>query len=137
MNIKKYNFHLILIPSIFLFITCSKETKKDPLLVEAFQIHEKSMSLAKDVKEMLDVMSENDSVIMNIEQRFNNWEEMVIEVPGFEHNHDHDHDHDHHHHHEQELNLTPQQIFDIQVELKDSITAIKEEVMLYKQSVEM
>ena len=125
---------LLLVLFIMVFASCSKENEKDPLLVKAFEVHKKSLSLAKDVKEVLDGMPENDSTAMRIEKSLKAWEEMVIEVPGFEHEHHHTHDHEHHHHHNHgsQINLTPQQMLDIQIELQDSIAAIKEDLLQYK-----
>lgn len=139
---KKFINWLIFPVLVILFLACSKVEEKDPLLVKAFEVHEQSMSIAKDVKKMLDGVSAKDSTVMQLDQRFESWEASVIEVPGFEHDHDHSHDHDHdhdhdHHHHETPINLTPQQIYDIQMELQDSITVIKEEVMLYTKNTEM
>lgn len=139
-DLKKYNmavekriFHLICLLLIILISACSKVAEQDPILVKAFQVHENSLSLAKDVEKMLNEISVQDSVIMHLDQRFNSWEESVIEVPGFEHEHHHDHEH-YHHDHAPKINLTSQQIYEIQIELQDSIIAIKEALSLYKEN---
>ena len=118
---------LLLVLIIVVFASCSKDGEKDPLLVEAFEVHERSLSMAKDVREVLDEMPESDSVTIRIEKKLKAWEGMVVEVPGFEHNHDHGH-----HHHGTGFDLTPQQILDIQIELQDSIAAIKEYLIQHK-----
>ena len=128
--------------SFFLLIFlmgCSSTSTSDPLLEEAFQIHEQSMEVAKEAREMLEELPADDQYRLNIESRLEFWSENLVEVPGFEHEHDHDHDHghdhdhDHDHDHGPKLELTPEDMLAVQKEFLDSIQVIKSAIIGYEK----
>ncbi len=110
---------------LFSSVGCSDSSKADPLLEEAFRLHQQSLETADQSRELLQAFPENDPYRQKMAARLREWEERVIEVPGFEHDHDHDHDHDHHHHHGAQIELTPEDMLIVQQELLDSVQAIQ------------
>ena len=92
--------------------------KDDPVLQEAFKIHEQAVKMYKQVNEMLsstdDLIAEikgddTDSTFAarkttvisdaaSLKADLLKWEESLVEVPGFDHDHDHDHGEGGHHH---------------------------------------
>lgn len=104
-----------------LFAACNSEP--DPVLKEAFSVHNKAISVQGEAKI---VMAEAQELIGNLQAELDqneglsdtmkvayvgvitqlqafvptmeNWEENLVEVPGFAHDHDHGHGDEHHHH---------------------------------------
>ena len=104
----------------------------DPILEEAFGLHQEAIAVNKAIREKLQSVEANDSLMNNIRKRLQTWEENLVEVPGFEHDHDHSHGgHHHHHDHGNELEVTPADMKIIQQEFLDSIQVIKQEVESY------
>ena len=102
----------------------------DPLLEEAFTVHEEAVKHSKEVKYLLEQLPADSTQVVSLKKRFDTWKENQIEVPGFEHSHDHDHDHDHgdhdhDHDHGPGLELTPEDMLLVQKEMRDSILVIK------------
>ncbi len=114
---------------LVLNLACSGSSKPDPLLEEAFLLHQQSLEIAEESREMIGKLSDKNEQVNRLETRLNNWNESLIEVPGFEHEHEHDH-HDHDHDHGPQLDLTPEMMLDVQTELLDSVRAIKDELLL-------
>jgi hypothetical protein len=128
--------------------------KKDPKLVEAFEIHKSALAVYDEVKksgadidalreqikdkiqaletgesaetdgETLDMLIGFSVDLRKLQEAMEEWHNTVPEVPGFEHEHHHDHDHDHHHH-APAPNVTPEQMIDIQKTALTEIQAIK------------
>lgn len=113
--------------SIFL-ISCFGGHKHDPILTEAFEIHNQSLAISKEARNALDKITDSDSIKLQLESRLAQWNENIIEVPGFEHHHDHSHDHGHHHHNHSTLELLPTDMLRVQKEFLDSIRIIHTEI---------
>ncbi len=105
------------------FFSCLGGHKHDPVLTEAFEVHKQSLAMAKEVRSRLDNISNTDSSRIHLESRLAQWNENIIEVPGFEHHHEHGHDH-HHHHNHSSLELMPTDMLNVQNEFLDSIKVI-------------
>ena len=100
--------------------------KHDPILTEAFEIHNQSLSLSKDTRDLINQLPDTDSSKLLLQTRLVQWNENIIEVPGFEHHHDHDHEH--HHHNHSTLELLPEDMLRVQQEFLDSIQIIHTQV---------
>ena len=116
-----------------LLSACSGENKQDPLLEEAFDIHQQAMEVNKEVRAQLQTLPESDPFVKRLRDRQQNWSDNLVEVPGFEHehHHDHGHDHDHDHDHGPTTEVTPEHMLAIQQEFLDSIRAIQSDVRGY------
>lgn len=101
---------------------CLGATKNDPKLQEAFEIHKQSLDVAKQSKALLNNLERGDANRVLFDAQLKQWQENIIEVPGFEHDHDHDHDH---HHHNVRYDLSPEDMLEVQKEMLDSIQAIQ------------
>ncbi len=108
---------------------------QDAQTEQAKQLQSELISLEKQFKEKLaQQRATADSAgliaLQDVETRFNAWHDQVAQIPGMEHSHEHDHsdhdhsDHDHHHHHAPANPLTPQQLVEVQQELKKQIEAL-------------
>lgn len=113
--------------SIF-FISCLGGHKHDPILTEAFEIHNQSLTISKEARNALDKIADSDSIKLHLASRLAQWNENIVEVPGFEHHHDHNHDHGHHHHNHSTLELLPTDMLRVQKEFLDSIRVIHTEI---------
>ena len=113
--------------SIF-FSSCFGGHKHDPILTEAFEIHNQSLAISKEARNALDKITDADLIKLQFESRLAQWNENIIEVPGFEHHHDHNHDHGHHHHNHSTLELLPTDMLRVQKEFLDSIRIIHTEI---------
>lgn len=138
-----------------LAVSCNTTEKIDKDLQQAFELHEKSMSIRSQVDSKVEALfSGKDSIEVNgqvqyldsIKTTLSNWDEQMIEVPGFEdqhshaeHNHaGHDHSgHDHaghnhaghdHGHSHSKVELTPKQHLEVQQHLLNEITTIASEL---------
>ncbi|MEM6895428.1 MAG: hypothetical protein AAF554_17155 [Bacteroidota bacterium] len=119
------------------------EKKKDENLIQAFKFHEEAIQVRQTAKdEMAKLEAITDSVFVatysdelnSINSALEEWDEQLIEVPGFEEEHDHshhDHDHDHEHNHS-EQELTPKQHLEVQQHLLDEIKSIAEKINTIK-----
>ncbi len=130
---------LSLICLLFVFVYgCSDSTKKDPTLEKAFQVHQQSLKTAKEARELLEKIPAKDESVSRIQSRLENWNENLIEVPGFEHEHNHE-DGDHHHHHHggsrPTMDLSPEDMLAVQQQLLDTILAIKKELLATKEDI--
>ncbi len=95
---------------------------------EAFELHVKSMEIANDSKELLDQIPAGHEEKNRLQARLKEWNDNIIEVPGFEHHHHHGHSHDHNHSHSQ-LELTPDDMLIVQKEFLDSIQSIQRRIL--------
>lgn len=114
---------------------CGGKPTDNQTLVEANRIHLESISIQEKIEpkiEQLDSLKSTlkDSTkiakIENIKQMFEEWEESLIEVPGFEHEH---HKHDgHEHHHKPAPEMTDESMLDYQKNTKKAIEELKSQV---------
>jgi len=136
---KNYTTLLLLFAGMLLG-ACANEKKNDPLLEEAFSLHQQAMKVESEVRTQLDMLPPNTPAADRLRSRHQAWSENLVEVPGFEHEHDHDHAHDHahghdhdHHHHGPTTKVTPEHMLAIQQEFLDSIRVIQSDVRRYSQ----
>ena len=124
------------------FVSCQGENKEDAHhWQQATDIHKAMMEIEKQFESQLDSLKslshhavEIRDSLQVIEKDFELWEKNVVEVPGDDsaEAHDHGHDHGHDHHHEKEdLQVTPEQMVEIQKELKSNL----EKLLLRLQSI--
>ncbi|MGK0389087.1 MAG: G3E family GTPase [Maribacter sp.] len=111
---------------------------QDPLLIEAFKYHNEAIEVEKSLQSIIEELNAKKSTIQSagkelgeedmkfidlanrIEKSYKRWEENRIEVPGFEHEHDHSQEGHQHHNHGNDIQLTPQQMMEVQKEsMKD------------------
>ncbi|MGH1366923.1 MAG: hypothetical protein ACRBF0_25415 [Calditrichia bacterium] len=109
----------------FFLLGCTGSSKPDPLMEEAFRIHQQSMQIVKEIKEILKKLPAGDDSVLKIESRLMSWNENLIEVPGFEHDHNHEH---HHHKHGSQIELSPENMLAVQKVLLDSVIVIRKEL---------
>ncbi|MEM7109323.1 MAG: hypothetical protein AAF519_13950 [Bacteroidota bacterium] len=116
-------------------MACSHDKKPDENLQQAFKIHEDAVSLRNQIAgelEKLNAMEDSLFVATHSENldaiagALKNWDEQLVEVPGFEEEHDHE-GHDHHHHDEQ-TELTSEQHLQVQQHLFDEIQKIEKSI---------
>ncbi|KGE86977.1 MAG: hypothetical protein ACE362_10795 [Phaeodactylibacter xiamenensis] len=133
----------------FLLLTltaCASGEPTDPKLEEAASLHEKALQSEEALRPLLDSLEQRHNQmsvqgralteaeqsflqsVSKLQQRYAQWKEERIEVPGHEHAHHHDHDHDHDHTHGKKMpEATPDHMLNIQRESLDSILVLKEE----------
>ncbi|MEL6557086.1 MAG: hypothetical protein AAFQ94_02815 [Bacteroidota bacterium] len=141
---RQMNIHSWIAVIFFLTFTisCNTTKKVDKDLQQAFELHEKSMSIRNQVDGKVNTLfSDKDSIEVNgqvqyldsIKMTLKNWDEQMIEVPGFEDEHDHaghdhaGHDHDHDHNHDK-VELTSKQHLEVQQHLFEEIQSIAGEL---------
>lgn len=103
---------------------CNSGEDVDPLLKDAFAIHQEAMRIEQSVQRQLDSFHISADKEIFLRARLEQWEEQLVEVPGFEHEHDHDHDHDH----GSSPKVTPEHMLAIQQESLDSIRTIQRDL---------
>lgn len=121
-------------------LSCSDKKKNDEDLNRAFQLHKEAIKVRQSVQNLITLLNSNqDSVflvenaasIQAIDLSLVEWDEQLIEVPGFEEEHhhdhsghDHNHNHDHAHDHGHQPELTSKQHLEVQQQLLDNIKMI-------------
>ncbi len=125
------NQRIVSIVFLSLYMTqCSPSKKEDELLTNAAQLHNEAVALASVLDQQLDTLEQNinyvkDSVVA-WRTALKKWEGNLVEVPG---NESHEHDHANHaHHHEKAVELTPEQIFSVQQEMKAQIEKLQRRI---------
>jgi len=121
---------------LLLVVACGGEEKKPEELQKAFALHEEAVKIRQEAKDQLGTLTAiSDSVFIAANQENLNalaasleeWDEQLVEVPGFEEEHDHS-GHDHaghdHHHHDSGPELTPKEHLEVQQHLLDEIKAL-------------
>lgn len=120
------------------FVSCHEENKEDAhFLQQAVEIHKAMMEIEAQFESQLDSLKsfshhavEIRDSLQVIEKDFELWEKNVVEVPGDDSAEAHDHGHEHHHEKEN-LQVTPEQMVEIQKELKSNL----EKLLLRLQSI--
>jgi hypothetical protein len=107
-------------------------------LAEAAAVHEEAMQIFHELEDLIKVLEQNDTIpaeaLQNIKAALTDWEENLVEVPGFEHEHDHgEHGHHHHHHNHKSPELSSEEMLQLQQELRNTITALFEQAKLLIQ----
>jgi len=144
--IKSFIF-LISLSAFLISCTGGKKSVDDPILKEAFALHMEATEIEKKLSPLIDdlrnqkngiqiqgrALSEEEMKFMdtvnNIEKIFSTWTDYRVEVPGFEHGHNHD---GHQHHagcnHKNDVQLTPQQMLEVQQESLKEIKDVKAKI---------
>lgn len=120
------------------FASCHGENEEDAHhLRQAVAIHKAMMEIEEQFENQLDSLKsfshhavEIRDSLQVIEKDFELWEKNVVEVPGDDSAEAHDHGHEHHHKKEN-LQVTPEQMVEIQKELKSNL----EKLLLRLQSI--
>ena len=149
-HLKKSVYLLTLFAGIMSLLMACGEKKKDENLIQAFKLHEEAIQVRQTAKDQItkleaitdSVFEATNSVQLNsLSNALKEWDEQLIEVPGFEeehdhshhdhsgHDHEHDHDHDHNH---SEQELTPKQHLEVQQHLLNEIKSISEKLNTIK-----
>lgn len=122
---------LVLLICLSLFMTqCSSAKKENPLLTDAAKIHNEAVALASMLDQQLDTLANDmnnlkDSVIA-WRVALEKWESNLVEVPGNEsavYNHA-----NHADHHEKAVELTPEQMYTVQQEMKAQIEELRKRI---------
>ena len=123
------------------FVACATDKKEDPILKEAGTIHNEAHEMGEGVEAQFTAvdslsallaakkMPAADSLVAAmaaVKQSFEAWEGNIVTVPGMKHNHaEGEHAHDEH---KPAPDVTPEQMLDIQKEMKLSIEKIKSDL---------
>ena len=143
-NFPKPLLLFILSVSVITILSACGDKQKDKDLKKAFDFHQEAIKIRKTAMDrMTELQANTDSLFLAtysdelkaIADALKEWDEQLVEVPGFEHDHshhdhsghDHDHDHDHHHNHS-EQELTPQQHLEVQEHLLDEIKGLAQKL---------
>lgn len=127
-----------------------KSAKDDPILQEATKIHNEAHEMQEGIEPTVGQIDSlktlltnkkatlNDSTAKQVDELivaldkvkgdFESWEENIVSVPGMEHDHEHEgHNHEGHDHHDHKPapDVTPEQMLDIQKEIKKNMERIK------------
>lgn len=129
-----------------LLLACGGNEKPHKDLQQAFELHEEAMKIRNQTgDELAKLTTIEDSLFVatyktdfeSIASSLKEWDDQLVEVPGFEHadghdhsGHDHSgHDHSGHDHgHGEQQELTPEQHLEVQQHLLQEIKAMAEKV---------
>lgn len=123
-----YLSNALVLVLICLGTSCNSGEEVDPLLKDAFAIHQEAVRIEQTVQRQLDSFQISAEKELNLRARLEQWDEQLVEVPGFEHEHHHGHDHDHDHDHGSSPKVTPEHMLAIQQESLDSIRTIQRDL---------
>lgn len=122
-HIYQLAFILILIP-----FACKGPSEKDPVLVEAFEIHKESVDIAAKAVEVWEQLPADDTMRSKFNSKLQEWGENLVEVPGFHYHHDGLG----HHHGRAPLKLLPDDMLLVQKEFRDSIKSIYQRILTHE-----
>ena len=123
-------------------MACESNKKENPILKEAGEIHNQAHEIGEGIEAQFPAMDSLSTLlaarktpaaesavasIANTKKTFEDWEANIVTVPGMAHKHDHaagGHDHEAH---KPAPDVTPEQMLEIQKEMKTSIEKIKSE----------
>ncbi|MEM9361340.1 MAG: hypothetical protein AAGA43_01845 [Bacteroidota bacterium] len=140
---KPLQLFILLCGMMGLTLACG-DKEKDKDLQQAFKFHEEAIQVRQNLEDQIATLKSNtDSLFIatysdelnNLGSALKEWDEQLIEVPGFEEEHDHshhdhsghDHDHEHEHNHS-EQELTPKQHLEVQQHLLQEIKGLAEKI---------
>ncbi|HAA11801.1 MAG TPA: hypothetical protein DCE41_08935 [Cytophagales bacterium] len=124
----------IVLGLLVLISACGGE-KTSEELQEAFQLHEEALKIRQQAEEKVgELVAITDSVFIQthqadleaLQESLHEWDEQLVEVPGFEEEHDHNHEGHDHHDHNAAPELSPKEHLDIQQHLLAEIKTIAE-----------
>ena len=126
---------------LVMIMACSHDKKPGENLQQAFKIHQDAIKIRNEVADRLDRLSANEDSLFvtaykenldSISNALENWDEQLVEVPGFEESHDHA-GHDHDHDHAKQPELTPGQHLQVQQHLLQEIRKIEKSINRIKE----
>lgn len=112
-------------------LSCSRENPKSPQLIEANRLHLEAIKISHQLEQNLDSLAPlvpnavEKARIDSLRNLIEDWEENVIEVPGFPHAHDHTHGP---HKHKSAPNMTDESMLDYQRQSKEAILELKQAI---------
>ncbi len=121
-----YLSNALVVVLICLGTSCNSGEEVDPILKDAFAIHQEALRIEQTVQRQLDSFQISADTEILLRARLEQWDEQLVEVPGFEHEHHHAHDHDHDH--GSSPKVTPEHMLAIQQESLDSIRTIQRDL---------
>ncbi|WP_194775751.1 hypothetical protein [Pararhodonellum marinum] len=133
----KISFALWLIFLIGISLGCGRNTDQgqNPLLIEANQIHQKSLDIREEILPIEEELKNLPQTNEKIWEALRIWDKDIIEVPGFEHSHgDENNDHgDHSHHRKYHVHnplkpMEPEQHLQYQIMMYEEIKVIFSEM---------
>lgn len=117
-----------------LFLMACHSHEHDPVLKQAFEVHQVAIQTHDSLSNELNTLQaqslkpEDQSEWKRLNSASEQWEESLVEVPGFEHAEGHDHDHHHHHHGGEALqDLPPSEMLRIQQALLKEVKDLLEQ----------
>lgn len=125
---------LMLVGLITLMCACGGSEKKDERLQKAYELHLESVGLREEAgKHLEEMINSTDSGFLNsphpeldsATHSLKEWDEQLVEVPGFE---EEEHEGHHHHHHGEQQQLTPEQHLEVQQQLLSEIKQIASDI---------
>lgn len=131
------------IAPVFLFvITSCGSAPEDYVLIEAAKVHDEAITVSAEVATALksienqpDALSDQQKdELEKLKQDFTEWRDLVVEVPGYEHEEHNHHGHDHRHGPNELEGLPSQQILDIQKELKNQIEVLNSKIEAFSKN---
>ena len=128
--------------TIILLTACNDNKRANENLKQAFEFHQEAIKIRQMMDDQMTKLKANmDSLFVetytkdldSINRLLNSWDELLVEVSGFEEAHDHS-GHDHHQDNLQQL--TPEQHLEVQQHLLEEIKAIAEKVNNIKEQTQ-
>ncbi len=119
----------------FLIACGSQEASQSATMKEAVRFFESSHHLYDSLSQISDKINQSQLVAQDSlslakwQSELEQWHEDMVTAG--EHSHDEGHDHDHHHHHEPEVQLTDQQMLEIQQEQWQNIQRLARQLDEY------
>ena len=110
---------------------CKGRPEKDPILVEAFEIHKESVDIAAKAVEVWEKLPANDIIRLKFDSILQEWGDNLVEVPGFHYHHDGLG----HHHGRAPLKLLPSDMLLVQKEFRDSIKSIYQRILVHEKNL--
>jgi len=108
--------------ALLLLSACSP-SPEDKLLQEASDVHNAALLIAEELEAALNQNMIPADSASAIRAAIEAWENDLVEVPGNEH-----HDHEGHNHSHEPLNVTAEEMLQLQLELKQRIEQIKKRI---------
>ncbi|WP_031529294.1 hypothetical protein [Dyadobacter crusticola] len=118
---------IIYLVPLALMLGCGDVQQKSEALQKANQVHIESMDIATSVEKSLDSLRRENIVppeksrLDSIARLVAEWEEAVIEVPGFEHAHQHTEGHQH----KPAPQMTDESMLEYQLNAREAIESIR------------
>ncbi len=132
---KVYSHHFLVMGLVFLAMACGGKEKHGEDLQQAYKLHSEATHIRKQIADELSKLNDDtDSTFVrtyeqdldSIKLLLSDWDEQVVEIPGFD---EEDHEHEGHDHSEKvEQELTPEQHLEVQQYLLTEIRKIAERI---------